>query len=121
MSLRFVHALSVVVPSGQKIANGIKTIEIRSWCPDQLPIKNLLIVENESFLMSDGEEELGRAVAWVDIESVHPWRQDEMQAACATTWSEGYYAWVLHNMRMIHSPFEVLAKRKIYFIGIDNV
>lgn len=73
MALQFVHALSIVAPSRQKIASGMKTLEIRSWCPDQLPIKNLLIVENDNFLMKDGGEELGKAIAWVDVESVHPW------------------------------------------------
>lgn len=39
-------ALSIVAPSGQRIAQGLKILEVRSWRPDQLPLKDLVIVEN---------------------------------------------------------------------------
>jgi hypothetical protein len=36
---------------------GIKTLEVRSWIPTQLPVKDLLIVENQNFLVKDTDEE----------------------------------------------------------------
>lgn len=57
-------AISIVAPSGSYIAEGIKTLEIRSWRPNELPLKDLVIVENAHDLNQDGDEELGRAVAW---------------------------------------------------------
>jgi hypothetical protein len=60
-----------------------------------LPLKDLMIVENQHFLLNDGDEDVGFAVALVDIESVHPWQSDEVDAACATYWAEGYFAWVI--------------------------
>lgn len=33
-------ALSIVAPSGQRIAQGMKTLEVRSWQPEQLPLKD---------------------------------------------------------------------------------
>lgn len=113
------NALSIVAPSGQRIRQGIKTLEIRSWQPNSLPLKNLIIVENKNFLDQDGDEEEGLAVAIVDIASVHIWRPDEIEPACASVWSEGYYAWVITNIRPIHSTIVVKAKRKIYEIEID--
>lgn len=113
-------ALSVVAPSGQNIAQGQKTLEVRSWMPPQLPLKDLVIVENRNYLNHDGDEELGQAIAIVDIVSVHPWRADEFEAACASYWAEGYFAWELENVRLIDPPMTVSAKRKIYLIEIDH-
>ena len=113
-------ALSIVAPMGQYIAQGKKTLEIRSWRPTHLPLKNLLIVENQHYLTQEGDEELGYAVAMVDVESIHSWREDEFDSAMASYWEEGYWAWVLTNVRPIHISMPVIAKRKIYFIEIDH-
>lgn len=69
---RTLAALSIVTPAGQRIAQGQKRLEIRSWQPEQLPLKDLVIVENKNCLSKAGDEEAGMAVAIVDIESVHP-------------------------------------------------
>ncbi|MEA1228341.1 ASCH domain-containing protein [Acinetobacter sp. IRS14] len=107
-------ALSIVTPNGIRIAEGIKTLEVRSWVPTKLPIKDLLIVENQKFLVKDTDEEEG-----VDVDSIHAWRNDEIEPACATAWDEGYFAWVLRNVRPIKQPLKVLAKRKIYQVELD--
>lgn len=112
-------ALSIVTPNGTRIAEGIKTLEVRSWVPTKLPIKDLLIVENQKFLVKDTDEEEGVAVALVDVDSIHAWRNDEIEPACATAWDEGYFAWVLSNVRHIKQPLKVLAKRKIYQVELD--
>lgn len=111
-------ALSIVAPNGQRIAKGQKVLEVRSWQPDQLPLKNLLIVENLNYLSQDREEEQGFAVALVDIESVHEWQPHEVSAACATTWQEGYYAWVISNIRPIEPAIKTIARRKIYMLDL---
>nr|WP_287705722.1 ASCH domain-containing protein [Halomonas sp.] len=46
-------ALSIVSPHGSNIASGKKTLEVRSWRPESLPIRDLLIVENSHFLSAD--------------------------------------------------------------------
>ncbi|MNH53116.1 hypothetical protein D3C76_1086060 [compost metagenome] len=107
-------ALSIVAPNGTRIAEGIKTLEVRSWVPTKLPIKDLLIVENQKFLVKDTDEEQG-----VDVDSIHAWRNDEIEPACATAWDEGYFAWVLSNVRPIRQPLKTLAKRKIYQVELD--
>lgn len=119
MKIEF-QALSIVVPSGTRIAQGLKTLEVRSWLPEQLPLKNLVIVENQHYLNKDGDEELGRAVAIVDVVSAHPWRPDEFDAACANYWAEGYFAWVLENVRAIDPPLAVVAKRNIYTVFLET-
>ena len=112
-------ALSIVTPNGTRIAQGIKTLEVRSWTPTQLPVKDLFIVETHNFLNKDIDEEEGVAVALVDVDSVHSWRNDEIEPACASAWSEGYFAWVLSNVRPLRHPVKVLAKRKIYQVELD--
>lgn len=82
-------ALSVVAPSAERIVQGLKTLEIRSWQPQTIPLKNLVIVENQHFLRNEGEQEIGRALALVDIESIHVWQADEIEAACASYWAVG--------------------------------
>ncbi|WP_293746370.1 ASCH domain-containing protein [uncultured Acinetobacter sp.] len=110
--------LSIVAPNAERIAKKIKTLEVRSWQPEMLPLKDLIIVENQNFLLNDGDEDVGFAVALVDIESVHPWRSDKFDAACATYWAEGYFAWVIGNIRPIDPPIQVIAKRKLYRIEL---
>ncbi len=87
-------ALSVVAPNAGRIVQGQKTLEVRSRHPEALPLKDVVIVENQNFLLQDGDEESGLAVALVDIEAVHAWRVDEVEAACASYWAEGYFAWL---------------------------
>ncbi|ENX40572.1 hypothetical protein F888_00042 [Acinetobacter courvalinii] len=50
-------ALSVFAPNAGRIAQGQKTLEVRSWHPEALPIKDVVIVENQNFLLQDGDEE----------------------------------------------------------------
>lgn len=38
---RIYPALSIVTPSGSYIAEGIKTLEIRSWRPNELSLKDI--------------------------------------------------------------------------------
>ena len=110
-------ALSIVAPNGTRIARGAKTLEVRSWQPAELPLRDLLIVENALFLSEDlPEDPEGRAVALVDVVAVHPWRPDEVQAACSSGWQPGYWAWVLENVRVLEPQATVPAKRKLYEI-----
>jgi hypothetical protein len=112
-------ALSIVAPSAERIVQGLKTLEIRSWRPETLPLKDVVIVENQNFLLQDGDEESGLAVALVDIETVHAWRVDEVEAACASHWAEGYFAWAIANVRPFDQPVQVMAKRKLYLLELD--
>ena len=112
-------ALSMVAPNAERIAKKVKTLELRSWQPEMLPLKDLIIVENQHFLLNDGDEDVGFAVALVDIESVYPWQSDEVDAACASYWTDGYYAWVISNVRPLKQPIEAIAKRKLYRLELN--
>ncbi|MGT4068265.1 UNVERIFIED_CONTAM: ASCH domain-containing protein [Aeromonas hydrophila] len=110
-------ALSIVTPHGTNIASGKKTLEVRSWCPPSLPVRDLLIVENTVFLSRDMPcDPDGRVVAIVDIEEVHEWRSDEVAAACSSGWEPGYWAWHLANVRPIVDGPIMPARRKLYEI-----
>jgi len=114
-------ALSIVAPHGTNIANHLKTLEIRSWRPERLPLRNLLIVENDIFLTKEDQIDLnGRGVALIDIEEVHAWHPSEVQAACSTKWQPGFWAWSITNIRPIQPPINMIAKRKIYKIELSN-
>lgn len=116
--LKQYQALSIVAPSAERIVQGSKILEIRSWQPETLPLKNLVIVENLNFLTKDGDEEMGRAVALVDIEAVRSWQAHEVEIACASYWAEGYFAWVISNVRPFAQPLDTIAKRKLYRIEL---
>ncbi|WP_330961012.1 ASCH domain-containing protein [Photobacterium sp. 53610] len=77
-------AFSVVSPWGNIIANGQKTLEIRSWQPDTLPMKNIALVQNEIRLTQAGQiDPNGEVVAIVDIVGCKSWVQSECrQAGC---------------------------------------
>lgn len=112
-------ALSVVSPHGTHIAEGRKSLEVRSWLPPRLPLRDLVIVENQRFLTAEQpEDQEGRAVAVVDVLEVHDWQPHEVAAACSSGWQPGYQAWVLSNVRRISPPVQAPAHRKIYEIDL---
>ncbi len=115
-------ALSVVSPSGRKIASGEKTIEVRRWLPDLSPHEDLLIVENDKYLTKTGDiDPDGRAVAIVRISLVRPFIIADLQPACARYFEQGWHSWVLTNVRPISFSKKVLAARGIYEIDITEI
>jgi len=114
-------ALSVVYPAGTDIAAGNKSIEIRSWLPPVLPLRELLIVENHRRLEQEGESDpMGLAVAVIDIIGVHPWTSKEAEQG-GQRYIAGYYAWEIENIKVINNPFRANAERGIYNIVLDEV
>lgn len=114
-------ALSIVYPSGSKIATGEKTIEVRSWRPPDNFNEDLLIIENNKFLRQEGETDPnGRPVAIVRIRAVRPYIESDIPAACASRWEDGYYSWELMDVRPITSNQQVLAARGIYEVNLEN-
>lgn len=115
-------ALSIVAPGGDQIRAGKKTLEIRKWRPDALPLKNLLIVQNSVRLSRSGiaVDSNGTAVALVDIESVSDWREDDLKASCGSHWEPGWLAWKITNVRPIDCESPVPAKLRIYEVEIST-
>ena len=87
-------APSIVAPNARRIAEAMKTLELRSWQPEQLPVKDLLIIENKNFLNHPEAEEQEGALALIDVDSVHILQ--------------------LSNILPIKNHVEASAKRKIY-------
>ncbi len=119
--VRSFTALSVVAPAGDRICSGAKTLEVRTWAPDTLPLCDLLIVQNQHRLSSAGptEDPDGIVIAMVDVVAVREWRSDEVGAACASCWEPGWLAWELHNVRPIISPAKVAARLRLYEVTIS--
>ncbi|UVM35849.1 ASCH domain-containing protein [Pseudomonas sp. B21-019] len=90
-------------------------LEVRRWHPDLDPSEDLLIVENERFLHTDGDEDdEGIAVAIVRVKAVRPFILADMQAACASYFEDGWLAWELSDVRPITHPVTIRAERGIY-------
>ncbi len=107
--------ISIVAPNGVRIADGIKTIEVRSWTPEVSPDEDLLIVENKRYLKVEGDVDPdGYAVAVVRVAKVRTFDRKDISAACATSFAEGYYSWELTHVRKLQNPFPVVARRGIY-------
>lgn len=56
-----------------------------------------------------------------DISSVHAWQKSEIEQAKANYREDDYWAWVIENVRPIHPPVDIAARRKIYWIELDVV
>lgn len=113
------QALSLVRPGGSLIAAGRKTLEVRRWSPTLAPSEDLLIVENARYLR-EGDADEGLALALVRVARVRPFRPEDMPAACASTFEEGWLAWELTHLRRLISPLTVPALRKLYRITIPS-
>ncbi len=109
-------ALSVVTKAGQLISSGKKTLEIRSWRPNECPIKDLAIVQNERRLTrEDPVDANGVVVAIVDVLKIREWKKEDAEASCSE-WEEGWLAWELTNIREVVDGPAVPAERRIYEI-----
>jgi ASCH domain. len=116
-------ALSVVAPAGDNIHAGRKTLEIRDWVPEELPLRNLVIIQNRTRLSSNGitEDPDGEAVAIVDIETITDWQEEELEAACASHWEQGWKAWQLSNVRPLHLAERFPARLRIYNVELPDL
>ncbi|ENQ1533089.1 ASCH domain-containing protein [Vibrio parahaemolyticus] len=71
-------ALSVVQPWGSLIAKGTKSLEIRSWSPEKLPMHDIALVQNEVRLTANGQEDPnGIVVAIIDIVGCRYWDRSD--------------------------------------------
>lgn len=108
-------ALSIVRPGGSRIASGEKALEVRRWQPNLRTDEDLLIVENNRFLRNESDEDdTGRAVAIVRVAKVRPFAPEDMAAACASYFEEGWLAWELVDVRPLSSTINIKAARGIY-------
>ncbi|WP_036112406.1 ASCH domain-containing protein [Mangrovibacter sp. MFB070] len=109
-------ALSIVHPAGTQIASGLKTLEIRRWQPEVQAGEKILLVENEHFLTTDGQEEAGRAVAVITLGEIRAFRREDIPQACASYYEDGWLAWEIKTVKKIDNPFSIRAARKLYEI-----
>jgi len=116
-----IKALSVVRPSGRRIASGEKTLEVRRWKPELTRFDDLLIVENGRFLHRDGDhDEDGVPIAIVKVKAVRPFTLADMEAACASYFEEGWLAWELADVRPVHFSAHIIAARDIYEVDFPS-
>ncbi|MNG63975.1 hypothetical protein D3C79_222110 [compost metagenome] len=118
------QALSILKPAVNNILNGSKELEIRSWTPPQLPLNNVILVQNEKYLINQDDEDNGLAMAIVDFTSVIPWTKDifvnqEASTTMSKEWKPGYFLWVMKNVRKIEIPVLCRAKKGIYTLDLD--
>ncbi|MBZ5794993.1 ASCH domain-containing protein [Burkholderia contaminans] len=110
-------ALSIVKPAVDDIVAGRKRVEIRSWAPPAIPLRDLVLVQNTIFLRLDGQEDPdGIALALVDVVGGHDWTPDEARSQ-GKQWCAGYVCWELANVRAIDPPFPCVARRGIYALA----
>ncbi|MGF1729906.1 ASCH domain-containing protein [Photobacterium kasasachensis] len=99
------------------IASGEKTLEIRSWKPDVIPMMDVALVQNKTPLHQDGQEDPnGYVVAIIDIVGCKPWLiEGSRRAGCdESEFTSGYLAWEISNIRKLSKQVNVTAKRKFY-------
>ncbi|MFP1757537.1 hypothetical protein [Lonsdalea quercina] len=118
------NALSIVYPAVENILSGAKKVEIRSWLPPRIPFLNLVLVENSKYL-NDGDEDFdGYAKALVDVVDYKKWTYDDFlnqpeSVKLGRIWKDGYYMWILGNIRFIENKKQCLARKGIYLLELD--
>lgn len=120
------QALSILKPAVDLILDGKKTKEIRSWLPKTLPLKNILLVQNENYLTFDEDEDEGVALALVDFTKFSSWTegeylQDGSAISLGRIWRPGYFTWEIENIRVLDTPLSCMAKKGIYDVELEEV
>lgn len=118
------RALSILSPAVENIINGSKKVEIRSWAPSIIPLKNLVLVENYHYLVNNQDIDDGYALAIVDIVNILPWTEDMFLAQNDETklnkkWQPDYFVWIIENVRPLQRPIKCMALKGIYNIDLD--
>ena len=108
-------AISLHQPWASWIAQGLKTIETRTW-----PTKH----RGDLLIVSSKKPEfpglpLGCALYIVDVVDCRPMRIEDVKAA-RSQWDPGRWAWVLSNIRKIEPPFRVRGYQGIYEVEIED-
>ncbi len=113
-------ALSVKQPFAQLIAQGDKSIEVRSWVAKYRG--PLLIVSSRAPIVTAPLEAggtqvlpVGVSVCVVDLIDVRPLTALDVDAACLSGYHPGLWAWILANPRPCR-PVPVLGRLKIFEI-----
>ncbi len=120
------QALSILQPAVVLIIDGKKKQEIRSWLPPSLPLKNILLVQNEKYLSSDDDEDEGLAMALVDFTEFSNWTEEEylqqgLKNTLGRVWKPGYYTWKIENIRKLMKPIPCKAKKGIYEVELADI
>ena len=118
------QALSIMKPAVENIINGSKINEIRSWVPNSLPLFNVIIVQNNNYLLNDDDVDEGIAMALVDFTSVSPWTYDiflsqNHQTTLNKQWKPGYFIWRIENVRPLPKAIPCEARKGIYILDLD--
>ncbi len=120
------QALSILKPAVDLILDGKKNIEIRSWLPPEIPMKNVVIVQNQKYLSSDEDIDDGVALAIVDFTEFKVWTEDDynengFSVSLGRTWKEGYFTWKIENIRKLKKPILCKAMKGIYQLELNNI
>ncbi|AFH95911.1 hypothetical protein ACU7RR_002455 [Providencia stuartii] len=122
----YINALSILYPAVTNIIEKKKNVEIRSWYPQQIPLYNLLLVENNVYLKNDEDIDMdATAVAIVDVFSINCWtlqdfRNQSDEITLNREWKDNYYMWDIRNVRILNKSFKCYAKKGIYQLEIDK-
>ncbi|CAH3472367.1 ASCH domain-containing protein [Citrobacter freundii] len=120
------QALSILKPAVDLILDGKKNIEIRSWLPPEIPMKNVVIVQNQKYLSSDEDIDDGVALAIVDFTEFKVWTEDDynengFSVSLGRTWKEGYFTWKIENIRKLKKPILCKAMKGIYQLELNDI
>ncbi|CAM4071966.1 hypothetical protein SESI111939_15555 [Serratia silvae] len=123
--VRSYKALSIVFPSVRNIILKLKKVEIRSWLPPQIPLVNVILVENYNFIKGNDVDPFGKALAIVDIVGYKKWTLDDFECQNYETkqskrWKDNYFMWELDNIREFKNEVICEAKTGIYTISLDD-
>lgn len=104
-------ALSIKQPWADMIAQGVKTIEVRTW---QTKYRGDLLVCVTKQPVCDNA---GKAICIVDLLEVREMTDDDGEAAQAHWYYEGSFAWLLGNIRLI-DPFPVRGMPGVFDVSV---
>jgi len=110
----FIKAISLHQPWASMIAQGPKTIEVRSWPTNHRG--DLLIVSTKKPVISPFL--CGFALCIVNVVDCRLMNPDDViEARCK--WEDGAWAWVLSDIRK-REPFRVRGAQGIYQVEIEE-
>lgn len=118
-------ALSVRQPYAGLIAEGMKTVECRSWQTSHRG--DILICSSSQWAPGNYKIPpekidfftLGVALCIVNLYDIVSFTKCHLKGACMDKYVGGNYAWLLKNPRVIEEPFKVRGKLRLFEVDIN--
>lgn len=106
-------ALCIKQPFASMIANGEKTIELRTW---RTNYRGELLIVASKFPKREGLPS-GKGICIVELKDCRKMHKSDVKLSCCD-YDSAYYSWMFEEIRILETPINVKGRLGIFDINL---